>query len=44
MSDRVLSSDDAIDNIGGGVMGSRILGGSDGIAMSRGSVFEVRSK
>jgi hypothetical protein len=40
MPDRVLSRDDAIDDIGGGVMGFRILRGSDGIAMSRGSVFE----
>jgi len=40
MPDRVLSRDDAIDDIGGGVMGFRILRGSDGIAMSRGSVLE----
>jgi hypothetical protein len=40
MPDRVLSRDDAIDDIGGGVMGFRILRGSDGIAVSGGSVFE----
>ena len=40
MPDRVLSRDDAIDDIGGSVMGFRILRGSDGIAMSRGSVLE----
>jgi hypothetical protein len=40
MPDRVLSSDDAIDDIGGGVMGFRILRGNNDIAMSRGSVSE----
>jgi len=40
MPDRVLSRDDAIDDIGGGVMGFRILRGSNGIAMSRGSISE----
>jgi len=40
MPDRVLSHDDAIDDIGGGVMGFRILRGSDRIAMSRGSILE----
>ncbi len=40
MPDRVLSRDDAIDDIGGGVMGFGIRRGSDGIAVSGGSVFE----
>ena len=34
MLDRVLSRDDAIDEVGGGLMGFRILRGSDHIAMS----------